>query len=532
MKKNTLLYLFLIAFTQELYSRELNGLKNIPIDIDFSTSDIDKPINVEFKNTTSGKKIKLSSFAKSAALATVRFVSNREGKWIYRVLNSNTELPIQDRNGTITVTSNDLKGQVSVDVKNAEKFSYDDGTPYHALAYECDWLFALDYKSANLDKTSMLLDDIAQNGFNQIITNLYAYDVKWKIDANTPSKYFFGKPNYTVFGGTNEKPDFNQMNLDYFTHVDKVMSLCQSKGLQVHMMIYVWNKLVNWPQMYSTADNKFFDYVINRYQAYPNMIWDISKEALDYGRCDINYINERIQRIRNIDQYKHLVTVHDYEYCSREPNKVDFISIQNWRSDLYSYSIDAAVRHRGKPVMNIEHGGYEEGPYFSFKGNYTNAETCLFRNYLCLFAGLYTSYYWQDASWNIIVYDALKNDEINPKPKYHYYKYLNDFTTKNNFQSLKAYKQKFTTNGNAGLDNFSSSGYCLTDDKGKYIYLLSRELDRTNIVIPKPVSGKVTAQWFNIYTGEYTTPEISDWWNWKEYVNPWKNQAAILIVEN
>jgi len=42
--------------------------------------------------------------------------------------------------------------------------------------------------------------------------------------------------------------------------------------------------------MHSAEDNRYFDYVIKRYQAFPNIIWDVSKEALDYGRCDIPYI--------------------------------------------------------------------------------------------------------------------------------------------------------------------------------------------------------------------------------------------------
>ncbi|MDZ7605444.1 MAG: hypothetical protein U5K79_07600 [Cyclobacteriaceae bacterium] len=99
-----------------------------------------------------------------------------------------------------------------------------------------------------------------------------------------------------------------------------------------------------------------------------------------------------------MDAYNRLITVHDYEYCSREADRVDFISIQNWRSDLYSLTLEAYLKHSDKPVMNIEHGGYEEGPYLTFEGNYVNAETCLTRNYECVFAGVYSTYYWQNTS--------------------------------------------------------------------------------------------------------------------------------------
>jgi hypothetical protein len=50
-------------------------------------------------------------------------------------------------------------------------------------------------------------------------------------------------------------------------------------------------------------------------------------------------------------------------------------------------------------------------------------------------------------------------------------------------------------------------------------------------VVPKPESGKLEAQWFNIFTGQYSAKEVSDWWNWKGYKNPWPGQHAVLIVK-
>src|SRR5690606_11877931 len=108
----------------------------------------------------------------------------------------------------------------------------------------------------------------------------------------------------------NDNPDFSKLNIEFFKHFDRVMNHLYEKGIVAHLMIYVWNKEVNWPAMYSKDDNRFFDYVIKRYQGYSNMIWDVSKEALDYGRCDIPYINERIERIRRADAYNRLITVH------------------------------------------------------------------------------------------------------------------------------------------------------------------------------------------------------------------------------
>jgi len=56
------------------------------------------------------------------------------------------------------------------------------------------------------------------------------------------------------------------------------------QDVAVHVMIYVWNKLVSWPKTDPDANTLYFDYVVKRYQTFPNLIWDISKEATGYWR--------------------------------------------------------------------------------------------------------------------------------------------------------------------------------------------------------------------------------------------------------
>ena len=58
-----------------------------------------------------------------------------------------------------------------------------------------------------------------------------------------------------------------------------------------------------------------------------------------------------------------------------------------------------------KPVLNIEHGGYERGPYRVFVGEYTSPETCLERAWQCVFAGTFPTHYWQGSAWNVLIAD-------------------------------------------------------------------------------------------------------------------------------
>ena len=515
--------------------KSIERYSTIDITFRYKVKKGEDPFGIPFGAVFTGpnnSRLTLNGFFNGKDEFIVRFTPEEAGSWSYQTFSSVPSL--SGNNGVVLATENKnsaVHGPVIIDPQNAQKFSFHDGTSYFALAFEIDWLFALDLTNAgDIPLTRKMVDEIKGNGFNQVVMNLYAYDVKWKVDENVPDKYNFKEPDISPFMGSNEKPDFTTLNVEFFQHLDRVINHLHNNGIIAHLMIYVWNKEVNWPSMYSKEDNRFFDYVITRYQGFTNIIWDVSKEALDYGRCDIPYINERIERIKKLDAYSRLITVHDYEYCSKEPDKVDFISIQNWRSDLYSYSLEAFMLHNNKPVMNIEHGGYEEGPYLSYQGNYIDPEVCLIRNYKIAFAGLYSTYYWQNTAWNVIIYDPFESPQVNTKPRFDYYKHLNNLFVRYDFNNLIPAKQKTTTNSIRGMDNLSSSGYALTNGEDLFLYLVPPENHQIAVVVPEPKQGVLEATWFNPFTGEYIDGGKQEWGRWPNFQSPWENQYSVLII--
>jgi len=275
----------------------------------------------------------------------------------------------------------------------------------------------------------------------------------------------------------------------------------------------------------------YFDYVVKRYQAFPNLVFDISKEALAYGRADDNYIIERIDRLRKANSYKRLVTVHDYEFCKRHPDKVDFFSMQSWSSTIYSLTLETRKKYADKPIFNIEHGGYEESPYMVWTGTYTNPEVCLRRNYLIVFGGGYSSYYWQGCAWNVLIYNPFEQNETFIKPKFEYYKHMQDFFTIHDFSKLKPDPDK------------NRSDYCLSDNDGKYLFYVSKDNYMLQPNFLKKTALNRSYTWFNTLTGEYRTLNtdslavgdkkiISDWQGDIHIESPWRGQAdAILVTE-
>ena len=465
---------------------------------------------------------KVPLFYNGGAEWILRFSASDMGTYSYRI-----ESPLNfsgSKTGTFEVRANQKKnrhGGVGINATKPNRFSYEDGAPYFNLAFECDWLFALDYGRANLSKTNHLLDLIAQKGFNQVVMNVYSHDVSWKKDpllASHPEHEYGGRQDIFPFLGSNEHPDYSALNPAFFQHLDSVIVQMNEREIVSHLMIYVWNKEVAWPDMDTPEDNRYFDYVVKRYQAFPNIIWDISKEALFYGRATEEYISERIRRLRALDSYKRLLSVHDFKFCTRHPEEVDFISSQNWTHTLYQHMLDAANKFKNKPILNIEHGGYEESPYEVFTGSYTDAEVCLRRNYMCLFAGVYTTYYWQGTSWNVIIHNPYQQGVGFYKPKWEYFAYLHDFFTRFPFEKFKPHPWQ------------NASGYNLTNEEdGTLLMYIPKENHSVQLYfMAKEIGDGATTQFFNTLTGEYT-PEREFELN-SAGVSPWSKQADTILI--
>ena len=450
----------------------------------------------------------------------LRFSSSLEGKWTFETFGDSKKLI--GKKGSVTISKNNDKnhGAIVINKENPQHFYYEDGTPYFLLAFECDWLYALDYHNEkSLPKTEHFLNLLDENGFNQIVMNVFSYDVSWEKDEKLkehPEHEYGGPKDIFPFLGNNDNPDYSALNPEFFQKLDRTISLMHDKQIVSHLMIYVWNKLVAWPNMNTEADNMYFDYVIKRYQAFPNIVWDISKEALFYGRADEPYIQSRIERARENDKFNRLLSVHDFKYCSKHPEQVDFISTQNWSHNIYNKMLDDHSKFKNKPVFNIEHGGYEASPYVVFPGSYTNAEVCLRRNYMCLFAGAYTTYYWQGSSWNVVIYNPFEQPEDFIKPKFEYFKHMQGLFEKIDFSKMKPTPWQ------------NAAGYNLSDDEGTVLIYFPKEVIAINAWFLKPKQGERTMQWFNTLTGEYS--EISTITKNQKFISPWNEKADAILI--
>jgi len=491
------------------------------LDIAFNASDVPaQPEDVAFNAVLrhGQEQFTAHGFHNGGDEFLLRFTPPSEGTW---TLTTRSSLPsLNELSGVVSAlpANESRKGGIRIHPQSKRRFQYANGDDYFPIAFEADWLFALDADNAkDIPVTRRFVDQLARNGFNQIVMNVFAYDVTWAKDSKLPASYEYGSPRAFPFRGSNERPDHSRLNHGYFQRLDRVIDYLDQKGIAAHLMIYVWNKRVNWPEPRSAADNRYFDHVVKRYQAFPNLVWDVSKEALAYGRDDITYVHDRIERLRGLDAYNRLVTVHAYSYCRRFPEKIDFISAQLWGSELYSTMRNVWRDIPGKPILNIEHGGYERGPYVVFEGNYTSPEACLERAWQCVFAGTYPTHYWQGAAWNVIIpdFESLAVDE---RPRFDYYRHMNAFAREYRLARLRA------------GDKQSASGFCLHDGANLMIFYVPKENSHIDVRAQGHQGKRMTGKWFNPFTGEIEKTFTEKLPQWPRYAKPAGEGFRILVV--
>ncbi len=447
-----------------------SGTNSNPFDVPFSAL-VQRPDTGSF--VTNG-------FYDGNGVWKLRVTPWAQGIWSIRT--QSTDSALDGRELLFRCVQNDnphMHGAIQIDAEHPHHFAYEDGSPYYLMGYECDWLWALDMNDAHLPTLEPFLDTLVEHGFNHILLNVYAHDCSWRKGKSGPDDY--GPPPMYPWKGSNETPDHNRFNLDYWQHYDRVIDALYRRGIIAHVMIKVYNKMVNWPTNGSAEDDLFFQWIVSRYAAYPNVVWDLSKES--NNEPDLDYKIDRIRFIRKHDPYDRLLTTHDDEsvyntgvYC----NELDFHSDQH-HSDWHAETIRKREQHPW-PVVNVEFG-YEHGPGGIDDKTYgvvQSPEELCHRAWEICMAGGYVAYYYTYTAWDI----------IRPKdipPGYRYFKLLREFFESTDYRLMEP------------RDDLISHGYCLANPGMEYIAFVDTACSFTLHV--EDVDTSLEGYWYHPFSG-------------------------------
>jgi len=442
------------------------------------------PFSVAFSATLNGPgnaTFTTAGFYDGEGIWKVRVSPPAAGDWSLATRSETPELSgRQVRFTCVANTSPRIHGGLRVDPAFPRHFVFEDGTRYFLMGYECDWLWALDLGQPNLKTTEAFLDKLAANGFNYVILNAYAHDTSWRKGKTADDD--FGPPPMYAWAGTNEQPDHTRFNLAYWQHYDRVIDALNRRGIVAHLMVKVYNKMVNWPAKGSPEDDLFFRWLVARYAAFPNIHWDLSKEA--NNEKDLDYKTDRLRFLRQNDPYHRPLTVHDdrQTYDAGAYNRLlDYRSDQQhskWQATLLEHR-----RQKVWPVVNVEFG-YEHGPAGLNDSTYrvvqSPEEVCR-RAWEVQMAGGYGAYYYTYTAWDVI-------RPRDTPPGYAYFKHLRDFFAGTGYWRMEP------------NDDLVSAGYCLAAPGREYVVFLSQAMPFSLKLAG--LAAPLKAEWYQPFTGK------------------------------
>jgi hypothetical protein len=457
-----------------------------PHDFEFSVAtQVANPFRVAFSADLAGpdgSKRTVPGFYDGNGTWKVRISPTAVGPWSFVTHSDVPDLNNRDRSFDCVANPDQVvHGSLRIDPDRPHQFIFEDGTRFLPIGYECDWLWALDADDPKLKTINPFLDRLTAAGFNLIILNAYAHDTTWRRGHTGDDD--FGPPPLYAWAGTNELPDQSQFNLPYWQHYDRVIDALYRRGIWAHVLMKVYNKQVRWPANGSANDDQYYRWLIARYAAYPNITWDLAKEA--HYEKDLNYKRDRLRFIHANDPYQRLLTVHDdHETYDRGQydDLVDYRSDQQhkaWREVILAHR-----QQHAWPVINTEFG-YEHGPAGLADKTYNVAqapEEVVRRAWEIYLAGGFGVYYYTYTAWDVIrVQDT--------PPGYAYFKHLRDFLKTTAFWRLQP------------TEGLTSAGYALVEPGREYVVFLNAaapfSLKLNGLAAP------AGAEWFQPLTGQW-----------------------------
>ena len=448
----------------------------------------------------------------------IRFSPNLLGIWKGRVDSPHGAIgPVHL--GEIECVPNEAPnahGRLRIDPAHRQRFVWEDGTPFVALGFECDWLFAL--HQAKPDAFDRALDILTKHGFNYVVTNVYAHS-----GFSEPGhEWVFAPPRLYPWEGTNEEPIHSRLNLAFFRDFDAVIAALHERGIVAHLMIHVQNKHVNWPERYSDDDDLYWRYVLARYQAYGNVVWDVGKESYNYVRMydDPDYVLDRISFIRRFDGHEHLVTVHDAiahspGVAGLADDAADFVSDQIHLGDIDAYNREAIRRFRtlDKPYMNIEYG-YEVGaePIKTYMSRTTRSwEDILLWTWAIVLGGGYPTYYYNNTAWDLVKFEP-------EPPGWGRYRYMSAFLADVDLNRMLP-------------DNeYVDRGYCLAEHGRQYLVFLPEGGDVALDLSAAREEDRVEVVWMDVFEGDRASAPIDGKGFSTSLVNPLPHRANPCVL--
>lgn len=210
----------------------------------------------------------------------VRFTPTVQGKWTYATRSSDPGL--NAKTGTVNCIASRVRdhGFLRSDANYRYSFVWDDGTRYFMFGQTYYDLMKLAMVKTNW-KTS--INNSLATGMNKV--RLFLPPQPKSSKSNDPETSPYGS-------------DKDTLNLPHWKKLDEVVEYMNDKGMVADLLLF------NYGTIYGTQiqDERYLRYAIDRYAAFPNVIWCLVNEW-NYTPKSQSYWNAMGTIVRNEDSW-------------------------------------------------------------------------------------------------------------------------------------------------------------------------------------------------------------------------------------
>jgi len=410
---------------------------------------------------------------------------------------------------------------------NGHYLMHEDGTPFFYLG-DTGWEML---HRLNREETAVYLENRKSKGFNVIQTVLISEFIHMDKTSNFYSDSIFTKENPDkplITKGNNPE---NELEYDYWDHVDYAVKTAEDKGLYM-ALVATWGEWVT-PRtdkpLFNTQSQAYnYGWFIgNRYRNSPNVIWilggdrhpDERKEGITLWRSMAEGIADGTNNTKKMDGHADysttLMTHHSFNSSSTWFHNDEWIDFHTWGSyhaevnntRSYLAAISDWNLPNPKPTLNSEPCYEGHGINYAIPDNgvFTSTDVRL-AAYWSVFSGAAGFTYGAQPIWQFTDQTRKKHSEMT------FTDWQTGMDLPGAFQ-MAFLKKLFESQSMSGMVPDQSMIVSGQGDCANYVAAM-RGKTNTCIYIPsggKPVikmgllSGKkVTASWFNPRTGETT----------------------------
>lgn len=273
--------------------------------------------------------------------------------------------------GKFRVVQSERKGLLRVDKEHPSHFVWEGtGEHYFWNSTTTYWLLAWD------EETIMeSINRLAKLGINRIRVAMCGRTrdgKRWSEPSVLPTERFSFRlePWPAANPSDIEQPNYDttRLNPPHWQKLDRLVSLAAERGIVVSLIFYLdgADKGVDpfgKEKMGSAEEQLYYRYVLSRYAAYPNVMWDVSNEYRLFR--DDTWAEKMGTLIKELDPYDHMTSIHGHgDFRFRKSPWADYAMYQQWdESGGYAFMLknraEQAQAGRVIPQINEEYG-YED----------------------------------------------------------------------------------------------------------------------------------------------------------------------------